>query len=104
MSFIGSISARDGRVGVGVGVGVGAGVRFEGALQPAVGTLHQHDIHDDERQIDQDRALCAKVERQPEAADPHLCGAGAISGKANDTMKPKVINVAINARLKRQYF
>ena len=81
-----------------------AGIRIECALQAAVGALHQHDIHDDQREIDQDRALRAEVERQPEAADAHLRQRRrASAATTNDTTKPRAISVAISARLKRQY-
>jgi len=69
--FIDSAPVRSGRSGIGTGA-AGTSIGIESALQTAVGTLHQHDINDNQRDVDQNRSLRIEVERPPEADEAHL--------------------------------
>jgi hypothetical protein len=75
----------------------------KGPLQAGIGELHQHDIHHDQRDIHQDRALSAKVKRQRKTRETHVSERVAMSGMPNDTKKPISISTEISTRFVRQY-
>ena len=62
--------------------------RGKGALQTSIGELHQHDIHDDQRDIHKDRALRTEVKWQRKTGETQAGEARRHEGNAERDHEP----------------